>query len=96
MTSNDYRNEIRAVKKDLNALKDDVETLSEKMIGDAHTRVDVISEKAKAKLQSAKVRAAESGGRSKEKISDAIVSRPLASIAATAGAGLIAGALLRR
>ena len=95
MTGN-YSEEMDAVKSDLVTLKSDLANLTKSVKADAQTNAAELRDNASIKLKAAQKNALEAGTKSKEKAQLTIKKSPIASIAATAGLGLIVGALMAR
>lgn len=95
MTGN-YSEEMGAVKSDLQTLKDDLATLTKSVKADAQSNAAELRENATVKLKAAQKNAIEAGTKGREKARVTFKENPIVSIAATAGIGLIVGALMAR
>lgn len=95
MTGN-YSEEMGAVKSDLQTLKDDLATLTKSVKADAQANALELRANAKTKLDAARANAVEAGTKGRKKAQATIQDNPIVSIAATAGLGLIIGALMAR
>lgn len=92
-TSND---ELGAVKADLIALKSDIAALTKSVASTAQDNASAFGASAKEKMVSAADKTKEVSGKSKAKAEETVKENPFISIAATAGLGLIIGALISR
>lgn len=95
MTGN-YSEEMGAVKSDLQTLKEDLATLTKSVKADAQANALELRANAKTKLDEARANAMEAGTKGRKKAQATIKDNPIVSIAATAGIGLIVGALMAR
>ncbi|PHR12617.1 MAG: hypothetical protein COA41_18980 [Sphingopyxis sp.] len=95
MTGN-YTEEMGAVKSDLQTLKEDLATLTKAVKEDAQANALELRANAKTKFDSARANAVEAGTKGRRKAQTTIQANPIVSIAATAGVGLIIGALMAR
>jgi len=95
MTGN-YSEEMGAVKSDLQTLRDDLATLTKSVKADAQANASELRANAKTKFDAARANAVEAGSKGREKAQTTFKDNPIVSIAATAGLGLIVGALMAR
>ena len=95
MTGN-YSEEMGAVKSDLQTLKDDLATLTKSVKADAQANASELRANAKTKFDAARANAVEAGTKGRRKAQTTFKKNPIVSIAATAGIGLIVGALMAR
>lgn len=95
MTGN-YSEEMGAVKSDLQSLKEDLATLTKSVKADAQANALELRANAKTKFDAARANAVEAGTKGRNKAQTTIKDNPIVSIAATAGLGLILGALMAR
>jgi len=95
MTGN-YSEEMGAVKSDLQTLKNDLATLTKSVKADAQANAMELRANAKTKFDEARANAIEAGTKGRKKARSTIKDNPIVSIAATAGLGLIVGALMAR
>tara|TARA_R110000824_G_scaffold111734_3_gene260431 strand:+ start:3814 stop:4104 length:291 start_codon:yes stop_codon:yes gene_type:complete len=95
MTGN-YSEEMGAVKSDLQTLKADLATLTKSVKADAQANASELRANAKTKLKTARENAVDAGTKGREKARVTFKENPIVSIAATAGLGLIIGALMAR
>ncbi|WP_417622877.1 DUF883 family protein [Parasphingorhabdus sp.] len=95
MTGN-YTEEMDAVRSDLQTLKNDLAKLTKSVKADAQASASELSANAKTKFKSARENAVDAGTKGRKKAQTTIRKNPIASIAATAGLGLIIGALSTR
>lgn len=90
------KDELGAVKADLVALKSDISALTKSVASSAQENASAFGETAKVKMKTAADKTKAVSLQSKEKAQETIKANPLKSIAATAGIGLIIGALMNR
>ena len=95
MTGN-YSEELVAVKSDLQTLKEDLATLTKSVKADARANAKELRANAMTKFDEARANAVEAGSKGRKKAQTTIQDNPIVSIAATAGLGLILGALMAR
>lgn len=95
MTGN-YSEEMGAVKSDLQTLKTDLAKLTNSLKVDAQANASELRDNAKTKFKVAQNNAMEAGTKGRKKAQITINKNPIVSIAATAGLGLIVGALMAR
>ncbi len=95
MTGN-YSEEMGAVKSDLQTLKEDLATLTKSVKADAQANALELRANAKTKFDAARANAVDAGTKGRKKAQVTIQDNPMVSIAATAGVGLIIGALMAR
>lgn len=95
MTGN-YSEEMGAVKSDLQTLKEDLATLTKSVKADAQANAKELRANARTKFDEARANAVEAGSKGRKKAQTTIQDNPIVSIAATAGLGLIIGALMAR
>jgi|TARA_R110002126_G_scaffold44671_10_gene127195 ElaB/YqjD/DUF883 family membrane-anchored ribosome-binding protein len=95
MTGN-YSEEMGAVKSDLQTLKQDLATLTKSVKADAQANAMELRANAKTKFEEARANAVEVSTKGRRKAQSTIQENPIVSIAATAGLGLILGALMAR
>ena len=95
MTSN-YSEEIGAVKSDLQSLKDDLAKLTKSLASDAQANAMELRDNAAIKFKTAQENAKEAGTKGRDKAQKTIKKNPIASIAATAGLGMVVGAMIAR
>ncbi|MEH6790068.1 DUF883 family protein [Parasphingorhabdus sp.] len=95
MTGN-YSEEMGAVKSDLQTLKEDLATLTKSVKADAQANALELRANAKTKFDAARSNAIEAGTKGRKKARTTIKENPIVSIAATAGLGLIVGAMMAR
>lgn len=95
MTGN-YSEQMGEVKSDLQALKNDLAKLTNSVKEDAQANISTMHANAKTKFKSARENAVDAGTKGREQAKVTIKNRPIVSITAAAGLGLIAGALLAR
>jgi len=95
MTGN-YSEELGAVKSDLQTLKEDLATLTKSVKADAQANAKELRANARTKFDEARANAVEAGTKGRKKAQTTIQDNPIVSIAATAGLGLIIGALMAR
>ena len=95
MTGN-YSEQMGEVKSDLQTLKNDLAKLTNSVREDAQANISTMHANAKTKFKSARENAVDAGTKGREKAKVTIKNRPIVSITAAAGLGLIAGALLAR
>lgn len=94
--SGNYTEELGAVKKDLNSLKQDFSNLVKSVTSDAKDNAAELRASAERKAEEAKVSAVDAGTKGKAKASKAVRENPVSTLLVTAGLGLIAGALIAR
>tara|TARA_R110000765_G_scaffold34346_2_gene77905 strand:- start:242 stop:532 length:291 start_codon:yes stop_codon:yes gene_type:complete len=92
----DYSEEMGAVKSDLLTLKSDLANLTKSVKADAQSNAAELRDNASIKLKAAQKNAMEAGTKGRNKAQQTIKENPIVSIAATAGLGLIVGALMAR
>jgi ElaB/YqjD/DUF883 family membrane-anchored ribosome-binding protein len=92
----DYSEEMGAVKSDLLTLKSDLANLTKSVKADAQSNAAELRDNASIKLKAAQKNAMEAGAKGRNKAQQTIKENPIVSIAATAGLGLIVGALMAR
>ncbi len=95
MTGN-YSEELGAVKSDLQTLKEDLATLTKSVKADAQANAKELRANAKTRFDEARANAVEAGTKGRKKAQTTIQDNPIVSIAATAGLGLMIGALMAR
>ena len=95
MTGN-YSEELGAVKSDLQTLKEDLATLTKSVKADAQANAKELRANAKTRFDEARDNAVEAGTKGRKKAQTTIQDNPIVSIAATAGLGLMIGALMAR
>lgn len=95
MTGN-YSEEMGAVKSDLQTLKDDLAILTKTVKADAQANALELRNNAKTKFDAARANAVEAGTKGRKKARSTVKENPMISIAATAGLGLIVGAMMAR
>jgi ElaB/YqjD/DUF883 family membrane-anchored ribosome-binding protein len=95
MTGN-YSEELGAVKSDLQTLKADLATLTKSVKADAQANASELRANAKTKFDAARANAVDAGEKGRKKAQATIKENPIVSIAATAGLGLVVGALMAR
>tara|TARA_R110000824_G_scaffold25838_7_gene89579 strand:- start:9233 stop:9523 length:291 start_codon:yes stop_codon:yes gene_type:complete len=95
MTGN-YSEEMGAVKSDLQTLKEDLATLTKSVKADAQANALEMRANAKTKLKAARENAVDAGTKGRDKARVTFKENPIVSIAATAGLGLLVGALMAR
>ncbi|VWX59847.1 DUF883 family protein [Sphingorhabdus sp. 109] len=95
MTGN-YSEEMGAVKSDLQTLKEDLASLTRSVKADAKANASELRANAKTKFDAARANAVEAGTKGRAKAQTTFQENPIVSIAATAGVGLLIGALMAR
>ncbi len=95
MTGN-YSEEMGAVKSDLQTLKTDLAKLTNSLKIDAQANATELRDNAKTRFKAAQNNAMEAGTKGRKKAQVTIKKNPIVSIAATAGLGLIVGAMMAR
>ena len=95
MTGN-YSEELGAVKSDLQTLKEDLATLTKSVKADAQANAKELRANAKTRFDEARANAVEAGTKGRKRAQTTIQDNPIVSIAATAGLGLMIGALMAR